>query len=70
MNKKREIAGVKVIVSGETYNEYKGTLQEQLEEKTNKIDIIKGYLLAKKDLGAKVIPIDEILELLEVKHEK
>ena len=36
MNKEREIAGVKVFVSGETYNEYKGTLEEQLQERIDK----------------------------------
>lgn len=35
---KREIAGVKVFVSGETYDEYKGTLQEQIENLQSKID--------------------------------
>ena len=34
----REIAGVKVFVSGETYDEYKGTLQEQINNLQSKID--------------------------------
>lgn len=34
----REIAGVKVFVSGETYDEYKGTLQEQIDNLQSKID--------------------------------
>ena len=34
----REIAGVKVFVSGETYDEYKGTLQEQIDILQSKID--------------------------------
>ena len=34
----REIAGVKVFVSNETYNEYKGTLQEQIDILQSKID--------------------------------
>ena len=34
----REIAGVKVVVSGETYDEYKGTLQEQIDNLQSKID--------------------------------
>ena len=38
MAKEREICGTKVIVSGETYNEYKGTLEEQLEEKGKEIE--------------------------------
>jgi len=40
----REIAGVKVIVSGETYNEYKGTLEEQLEEKDKKIERLNNII--------------------------
>lgn len=38
MNKERTISGIKVVVSGETYDEYKGTLQEQLEEKDKEIE--------------------------------
>lgn len=34
----REIAGVKVFVSGKTYDEYKGTLQEQIDILQSKID--------------------------------
>ena len=30
--KNREIAGVKVFVSNDTYDEYKGTLQEQINK--------------------------------------
>lgn len=40
----REIAGVKVVVSGETYDEYKGTLQEQIENLQSKIDKAIEYL--------------------------
>lgn len=34
----RKIAGVKVFVSNETYDEYKGTLQEQINNLQSKID--------------------------------
>ena len=34
----KEIAGVKVFVSNETYDEYKGTLQEQINNLQSKID--------------------------------
>lgn len=44
MNKEREIAGVKVFVAGETYNEYKGTLQEQLEEKDKEIKRLNNII--------------------------
>lgn len=40
----REIAGVKVFVSGETYDEYKGTLQEQIENLQSKIDKAIEYI--------------------------
>lgn len=40
MNKEREIAGIKVFVSNETYNEYKGTLQDQINELQNRIDFL------------------------------
>jgi hypothetical protein len=40
-NKEREIAEVKIIVSKEVYDEYKGTLQEQLEEKDKEIERLK-----------------------------
>ena len=42
--KEREIAGVKVFVSNETYNEYKGTLQEQLEEKDKEIQRLNNII--------------------------
>lgn len=41
----REIAGVKVFVSGETYDEYKGTLQEQIENLQSKIDKAIEYII-------------------------
>ena len=47
MNKEREICGVKVIVSGETYNEYKGTLEEQLEEKDKEIERLNNIISIK-----------------------
>lgn len=34
----RNIAGIQVVVSGETYNEYKGTLQDQISELQKRID--------------------------------
>jgi hypothetical protein len=40
----KEIAGVKVFVSNETYDEYKGTLQEQINNLQSKIDKINQYL--------------------------
>lgn len=40
----REIAGVKVFVSGETYDEYKGTLQEQIDILQSKIDKAIEYI--------------------------
>lgn len=44
MNKEREIAGIKVFVSNETYNEYKGTLQDQINELQNRIDKALEYI--------------------------
>ena len=44
MSKERTISGIKVVVSGETYDEYKGTLQEQLEEKDKEIERLKEEL--------------------------
>ena len=44
----REIAGVKVFVSGETYDEYKGTLQEQIENLQSKIDKAIKYIETNK----------------------
>lgn len=40
----RKIAGVKVFVSNETYDEYKGTLQEQINNLQSKIDKAIEYL--------------------------
>ena len=44
MIKEKEICGVKVIVSGETYNEYKGTLEEQLQEKDKEIERLNNII--------------------------
>ena len=44
MSKERTISGIKVVVSGETYDEYKGTLQEQLEEKDKEIERLKDLV--------------------------
>jgi peptidoglycan hydrolase CwlO-like protein len=44
VNKERTISGIKVVVSGETYNEYKGTLQEQLEEKDKEIERLNNII--------------------------
>lgn len=40
----RKIAGVKVFVSNETYDEYKGTLQEQINNLQSKIDKAIEYI--------------------------
>ena len=40
----REIAEVKVFVSNETYNEYKGTLQEQINNLQSKIDKVNEII--------------------------
>ena len=44
MNKEREIDGIKVILSNETYNEYKGTLQDQINELQDRIDKAIEYI--------------------------
>ena len=44
MKKEKEICGVKVFVSNEAYNEYKGTLQEQLNEKDEQLDKYKQVI--------------------------
>ena len=44
MNKERTISGIKVVISGETYDEYKGTLQEQLEEKDKEIERLNNII--------------------------
>lgn len=44
MKKTRKWNNVKVIVSGETYEEYKGTLQEQIEELQNRISKAIEYI--------------------------
>lgn len=44
----REIAGVKVFVSGETYDEYKGTLEEQINNLQSKIDKAIEFINSQK----------------------
>jgi len=44
MNETRKISGIKVVVSNETYNKYKGTLEEQLEEKDKEITRLNNII--------------------------
>ena len=47
MNKEREIDGIRIVLNGEQYEAYKGTLQDQINELQERIDkateIIKKY---------------------------
>ena len=54
--KNREIAGVKVFVSNEAYDEYKGTLQEQINELQSNWNSLREFVTLKekpKVFGAK-----------------
>ena len=54
--KNREIAGVKVFVSNEAYDEYKGTLQEQINELQSNWNSLRKFVTLKekpKVFGAK-----------------
>lgn len=42
--KQREAYGVKFVVSGEAFDDYKGTLQEQLETALNKIEDLENTI--------------------------
>ena len=42
--KNREIAGVKVFVSNEAYDEYKGTLQEQINQLQSNWNSLREYI--------------------------
>ena len=42
--KNREIAGVKVFVSNEAYDEYKGTLQEQINKLQSNWNSLREWL--------------------------
>ena len=46
--KERKYAGVNVVVNKELYDEYKGTLQEQINELQNRIDKSIEYIWSKK----------------------
>ena len=45
MSKEREIDGIKIIVNGEQYEAYKGTLQDQINELQERIDTAELKLL-------------------------
>ena len=45
----RKFCGVNVFVSGETYNEYKGTLQEQIEQLQQENTQLKEQLKTKHE---------------------
>lgn len=63
----RKIAGVKVFVSNETYDEYKGTLQEQINNLQSKIDKAIEYLEEKYSSYAEEDEMqkDELLNILK-----
>lgn len=79
MSKKRNIAGLTVVVSNERYNEYKGTLQEQLEqlqqenkelkEKIDKaIELIRKALVETDITGNGTLNLNELLNILGEKE--
>ena len=57
--KNREIAGVKVFVSNDTYDEYKGTLQEQINKLQSNWNSLRGII---EDLGIDYL-LDKMNEL-------
>ena len=69
----REIAGVKVFVSGETYDEYKGTLQEQIDNLQSKIDKAIEYIINHSEeykphfrkIELDTVQCNELLNILE-----
>lgn len=75
----RKIAGVKVFVSNETYDEYKGTLQEQINnlqskidkaiDKLNQYEIISGYYDSNYDGIEDTYPRDIKEDLLDILKE-
>jgi hypothetical protein len=44
MNKEREIDGIRIVLNGEQYEEYKGTLQDQINELQDRIDKAIEYI--------------------------
>ena len=58
--KQRELYGVKVFVSGEEFDDYKGTLEEQLEEKDKEIERLNNIIKIKTDF------IEELLKIIAV----
>ena len=47
--KNREIAGVKIFVSNEAYDEYKGTLQEQIKKLQSNWNSLREWLKENED---------------------
>lgn len=44
MNKEREIDGIKIVVNGEQYEAYKGTLQDKIKKQNKYIEMLQNNI--------------------------
>ena len=65
-NKIREAYGLKILVNEETYNEYKGTYEEQIEELQERIDKAIEYIKRQSRNLMFDLYTEELLELLDI----
>jgi hypothetical protein len=68
-NKIREAYGLKILVNEETYNEYKGTYEEQIEELQDKIDKAIKYIESDNFWHSQVESEKRLLDILKGSEE-
>ena len=64
MNKEREIDGIKIVLNGEQYEAYKGTLQDQINELQDRIDKAHEEIILRKNEISGLL-FKELLDILE-----
>ena len=62
--KERDLYGIKVFTNNEIYNEYKGTLQDQINELQDRINKIKKYIKETRESDScTILPSGKITDI-------
>lgn len=64
MSKEREIDGIKIVLNGEQYEAYKGTLQDQINNLQDRIDKAHEEIILRKNEISGLL-FKELLDILK-----
>ena len=71
MNKEREIDEIKIVVNGEQYEAYKGTLQDEIKKQNKYIKMLLNNIeKLVEENGEKAGKINKAINYIETKSEK